>query len=126
MESMTSQSRVSRAQGSLAGGVGASARLSPVIQRPVYLTRAPGACIETVDGQELCDLNMSLGCCLLGHGHPAVIAAVKQVLEKGVMCSHETALHVDLAEHLCQLIPSAERVRFANTGMEANQIAIRL
>ena len=106
--------------------MGASARLNEALGHPVYLSSARGSRMVLTDGRVLLDANMSLGAVLLGHGHPEVSAAVASIVDQGFMCSHETRLHVESAERLCRLIPSAERVRFANTGTEANQAALRL
>ncbi|MBV8121879.1 MAG: aminotransferase class III-fold pyridoxal phosphate-dependent enzyme, partial [Alphaproteobacteria bacterium] len=66
------------------------------------------------------------GALLLGHGHPKVVAAVKQQIERGTHfgASHET--EIAWAEWVMKLVPSAERVRFTSSGTEATLMAVRL
>ncbi|MEE2658615.1 MAG: aminotransferase class III-fold pyridoxal phosphate-dependent enzyme [Candidatus Latescibacterota bacterium] len=123
---MNQQSMYARALNSLPGGVCASTRLNQAIGHPVYVERAEGAKLYGVDGREIIDVSCGHGAALLGHGHPAIVAAVQHALEMGICCSSETVHHVELAERLCELIPCAERVRFTNSGSEATLHAIRL
>lgn len=115
-----------RARGSLPGGVCASTRLNTAVGHPLYVSRAEGARLISVDGDEFIDMSCGHGAALLGHGHPAIRAALLRAAELGICCSSDTVDHVDLAEQLCQLIPCAERVRFTNSGSEATLHAIRL
>jgi glutamate-1-semialdehyde 2,1-aminomutase len=105
--------------------VTASARLHPSLGRPFLAKRAKGSRVWDVDGREFIDLNMSYGAALLGHGHPAVNAAVIRATELGIMCGYETEYQTRLAERLIDLIPSAELVRFAGSGTETTWHALR-
>ena len=113
------------AQRHLPGGVSASARIHASLGRPFLAARAKGGRVWDVDGREFIDLNMSFGASLLGHGHPAVNAAIVRATELGVMCGYETEFQSRLARRLTELIPSAELVRFAGSGTETTWHALR-
>ena len=93
---------------------------------PVYLDRAQGARKWDVDGHELIDYWAGHGALLLGHGHPAVVAAVRRQMERG---THPGGCHegeVEWGRWVRRLVPSAERVRFVSSGTEATLMARRL
>lgn len=115
-----------RAGASLPAGVSASARLNSALGHPLYVSRGDGCRIYDVDGRPYIDFNLSHGATFLGHNHPTTRAAIEQALTMGVVCAYETEHHAALAEAIRATVPSAERVRFANTGSEATLIAIRL
>ena len=108
------------------GGVTASARLISFLKRPLYVSRGEGAYVYDLDGKRYIDHWNSHGASLLGHGHPAVVAAVRSVLERGILCAAETELQVELAERLCRIVPSAEQARFTCSGTETTWHAVRL
>lgn len=110
----------------LASGVSAGLRWHPFLGRPLYMARAEGPYVYDVDGRRYIDLNMSNGAVLLGHRHPAVVRAVREALETGMLTAFETEAHLRLATALCRVVPCAERVRFAVSGTEANVVALRL
>jgi glutamate-1-semialdehyde 2,1-aminomutase len=109
----------------LVGGVSASARVHPALGRPVYMARGEGARVWDVDGREYLDLCNSHGATLLGHGHPAIARAIVAAVEAGLLCAYETEEHGRLADRLNQIIPSAEMVRYTNTGTETTYYAVR-
>lgn len=115
-----------RALAVMPGGVTASARLISFLKRPHYVSRGAGAYVYDLDGKRYIDHWNSHGASLLGHGHPAVVAAVQSVLERGIVCAAETELQVELAERLCQIIPSAEQARFTCSGTETTWHAVRV
>jgi glutamate-1-semialdehyde 2,1-aminomutase len=110
----------------LPGGVCSSTRLSAALQRPLYLSRAEGAHLIDVEGRRILDMSCGHGAALLGHGHPAIKAALVEAAELGLCCAADMEPHIELAETLCRLVPCAERVRFTNSGTEATLHAIRL
>jgi glutamate-1-semialdehyde 2,1-aminomutase len=110
----------------LPGGVCSSTRLNQGLGYPVYVERAEGARFTSVDGHQFLDMSCGHGAALLGHGHAAVRDALLRAAELGVCSAADMVYHVELAEHLCQLIPCAERVRFTNSGTEATLHALRL
>jgi glutamate-1-semialdehyde 2,1-aminomutase len=108
------------------GGVSASMRIHPYLERPVYLTHGDGAYVFEADGNKLVDFNNANGATMLGHGHAAVDKAIANTLKAGPVTAGESEAHVELAERLVDLVPAAERVRFASTGTEATSLALRL
>ena len=93
---------------------------------PIYITRAAGSHKWDADGNEYVDYFGGHGALILGHNHPAVVDAVgKQVaLGSHYGASHE--LEIAWAELIHEMIPSAERVRFTNSGTEATHLALHL
>lgn len=111
-----------RASKSLQSGVSASTRY--YLPYPLYVTRGAGSNIFDVDGNKYVDCFLSAGPLLLGHSHPDVMERVKHELDRGLLM-YNLDLGVECAELLKELIPCAEKVRFANTGSEANFLAVR-
>lgn len=93
---------------------------------PLFIRRCFGARKWDVDGHEYVDYWLGHGANLLGHAHPAVVAAVHEQLEGGFHAGGETVLGQRWSELVCELIPSAEQVRFTASGGEATQLALRL
>ena len=93
---------------------------------PIYFSRAKGSKIWDVDGNDYIDCVMNFGPCILGHGHPKVIEAVKNQLETGLTVGLETKLNVTVSKKLAEMVPSAESVRFSNTGTEAVMHSIQI
>ncbi|MGA7671400.1 MAG: aminotransferase class III-fold pyridoxal phosphate-dependent enzyme [Nitrolancea sp.] len=114
------------ARGVLASGVSASMRFHPYLGQPFYISRGDGAHVYDVDGSRYIDFNESNGATLLGHGHPRVREAIQQGLDAGIIAAAETPFHLQLASELTEIIPAAERVRFASTGSEVTLVATRL
>jgi glutamate-1-semialdehyde 2,1-aminomutase len=113
-----------RARRLLPGGVTHDVRLAAPF--PVAVGRADGARKWDADGHELICYVMGHGALLLGHGHPAVVAAVR---EQATRSFHPGACHElesEWAEAVIRLVPSAERVRFTSSGTEATLLALRL
>jgi glutamate-1-semialdehyde 2,1-aminomutase len=110
----------------LPGGVTSGSRHHAALGRPFYVKSGTGCVLTDIDGNKFIDFTGGSGASLLGHAHPAIDEAVTRALRDGTICTAETADHVALAERLCELIPSAEMVRFANSGTEATQIALRV
>lgn len=110
----------------LASGVSAALRLHPYLERPFYQARGEGAYIEDLNGRRFIDFNMSNGAALLGYDHPAVREAVGRGLALGIIAGAETAHHQRLARTLTEIIPAAERVRFATNGSDVTLVAVRL
>lgn len=113
-----------RAREVLAGGVGHDLRhFEPL---PLYIERGSGGRKWDVDGNEYIDFLGGNGALLLGHADPEIVAAIRETVERGTHFGNDHPLHVEWAERVQQLIPSAERVRFVNSGTEATLLAIRL
>ncbi|MEJ2237668.1 MAG: aspartate aminotransferase family protein [Gemmatimonadales bacterium] len=93
---------------------------------PLFIERGEGARIFDVDGNAYVDWMMAYGALPLGHAHPAIVEAVNQAAAGGTLFAAATEIEVEVAELIQKLVPSAERVRFANTGTEAAMAAVRL
>jgi glutamate-1-semialdehyde 2,1-aminomutase len=113
-----------RQQKSIPGGITHIARVFDPF--PLFVDRCVGSHKWDVDGHEFVDYWMGHGANLLGHGHPRVIAAVTEQLGKGFHAGGETEVGLRWAELVCELVPSAETVRFTSSGGEATQMAIRV
>ena len=109
----------------LPGGVTAAARINAALGRPFVVARGEGARLYDVDGREYIDFCTSFGASLLGHGHPAVRAAIEEALARGILCAHELPEHAVAARRIAELVPSADLVRFATSGTETTWHAIR-
>ena len=116
-----------RAQRSLIEGVNSPSRGSAVFSPgPVVLERGRGARVGDVDGNEYADFMMSFGALIHGHAHPAIVGTVTRATENGSHFASATPAELDAAERFCRMVPSAEVVRFTNTGSEATMLALRL
>ncbi len=113
-----------RAQAVIPGGITHDGRfLRPF---PAYFVRAKGSKKWDVEGREYIDYWMGHGALLLGHGHPAVVRAIREQVGKGLHYGGCHELEVAWAELICRLVPCAETARFTNSGTEATHLAIRL
>lgn len=112
--------------GSSTGSKRPDAMLGPGVDGPTHITDASGCRIRTTDGQWLIDLTAALGAVSLGYAHDAVTAAVTRAAQRGPAAGLPYTDEVTLAERLCTIIPSAERVRFLKTGAEACAAAVRI
>ncbi len=95
---------------------------------PIYAKRAKGSHLWDLDGHEYVDYLLSFGPLILGHGHPKVLDAVRRQIEHDgtLMFGAPHALEVRMAERLKRIFPFADRVRFANSGLEATLHALRI
>jgi glutamate-1-semialdehyde 2,1-aminomutase/spore coat polysaccharide biosynthesis protein SpsF len=93
---------------------------------PNYMERAEGAHVWDVDGNRYLDFPMALGPVLLGHRHPAVEQAILEQLRSGITFSLPHPIEIEVAERIVELVPGAERVRFAKSGSDATSAAVRL
>ena len=91
---------------------------------PLRVARAWDAVLEDVDGHEYVDLLGEYSAGLYGHSNPVVIKAMADALREGISRGAHTRYEVDLAEALCARFASIERVRFTNSGTEANLMAL--
>ncbi|MBS7636199.1 glutamate-1-semialdehyde 2,1-aminomutase [Candidatus Bathyarchaeota archaeon] len=93
---------------------------------PFYTARAKGSKLYDIDGNEYIDYWIGHGAHILGHSPSVVVEAVKRQVENGTHFGTSHELEVLLAEQVVKMVPSAEMVRFTNSGTEANMYAIRL
>ncbi len=125
-ESATGASRDlwSRAERIFPQGVSGQAKFfSPY---PVFVESAQGAHVTDVNGRDYVDLLMGAGPLLLGHGHPAVVEAIRRQVGNMINPMMPSAASIDYAERLQTHMPHLERLRFANTGSEATRSAVRV
>ena len=93
---------------------------------PLFIAAARGARVEDEDGRSYLDYIGSWGPMILGHGHPAVVAAVQQQMARGASFGAPSRLEVEMAEALVARMPGLERVRMVNSGTEATMAAVRV
>ncbi len=115
-----------RAARLLPGGVSASIRANKTLGFPLYVERGEGAFVRGVDGKDYLDMCMSHGAAIHGHGHPAIVAAVKKVLDQGILCSYETSWQSEAAKRIVDVVPCAELVRFTLSGSEGVKYMLRV
>jgi len=109
------------------GGVNSPARaFGGVGGEPFFVARGSGAHLIDVDGNRFVDYVGSWGPHILGHNHPAVVAAVREALERGTSFGAPTEIETELAEMIAQALPSIELLRMVNSGTEATMSAIRV
>ncbi|MGQ9445132.1 glutamate-1-semialdehyde 2,1-aminomutase [[Pasteurella] aerogenes] len=117
----------SRAQQVIPGGVNSPVRaFKGVGGTPVFIEKAKGAYVFDTDGKQYIDYVGSWGPMVLGHNHPSILSAVIKTAENGLSFGAPTPLEIELAELVCQLVPSIEMVRMVSSGTEATMSAIRL
>ncbi len=116
-----------RARRVLPGGVNSPVRAFKAVQgQPPFIARGTGAHITDVDGRRYIDYVMSWGPLIHGHAPAGLTKALVTATKRGTSFGAPTALEVQLAERVCSLVPSIERVRFVNSGTEATMTALRL
>jgi glutamate-1-semialdehyde 2,1-aminomutase len=122
-----SEGLFSRALKRIPGGVNSPVRAFRAVGgKPVFIERGEGSRIWDADGNEYIDYVGSWGPLLFGHRPPEVLAALEEVLKIGTSFGAPTEREVDLAELICRLVPSVEKVRLVNSGTEATMAAIRV
>lgn len=122
-----SQEWFERAQRSLIEGVNSPSRGSAVYSPgPIVLERGSGSHVWDADGNQYVDFMMSFGALIHGHAHPRLVSVVTDAMSEGSHFAAATSAEVEAAERFCRMVPSAEAVRFANTGSEATMLALRL
>ena len=116
-----------RAQQLLPGGVNSPVRAyGGVGGVPRFIERGEGALLFDVDGNRYIDYVLSWGPLILGHAHPAVVAAICDQAQRGTTFGAPTELESQLAELVIAAVPSIEMVRFVSSGTEAAMSALRL
>lgn len=93
---------------------------------PIYAQRAKGSHFIDVDENEYIDWVNAVGAVILGHADEVVDGAVKEQIDRGSIYTLNSPLEIELAEELCQTIPSAQMVRYTKGGGEACAVAARI
>ena len=116
-----------RAQRSLVEGVNSPSRGAAVYAPvPVVLERGHGSRVWDLDGNEYVDFMMSFGALIQGHAHPKIVEIVSRTMAEGSHFAAATPAEAEAGERLRSMVPSAEAVRFTNSGSEAAMLALRL
>ncbi|HEV7184119.1 MAG TPA: glutamate-1-semialdehyde 2,1-aminomutase [Leifsonia sp.] len=116
-----------RAQRVIPGGVNSPVRaFRSVGGTPRFMVSAKGPYITDAQGREYVDLVASWGPAILGHAHPAVVAAVQEAAARGLSFGASTPAETELAEAVLERVPFIEKLRLVSTGTEATMTAIRL
>jgi glutamate-1-semialdehyde 2,1-aminomutase len=122
-----SQTLFDRAQKSIPGGVNSPVRaFRSVGGTPPFIVRGRGSHIWDADDKEYIDYVGSWGPLILGHCFPDVVEALRGAIETGTSYGMPTEREIELAEAICDAVPSIEMVRLVNSGTEATMSALRL
>lgn len=127
MNTRTSDALFARASTLIPGGVNSPVRaFGSVGGTPRFITSAKGVTLTDADGNTYIDAVGSWGPMILGHAHPAVVAAVQEAAASGTSFGAPTGREIELAEEVLGRYPTCERVRFVNSGTEATMSALRV
>ena len=127
MGTSKSKSLFETAKQFIPGGVNSPVRAFRAVGgNPIFIKSAKGAYLYDEDGNEYVDLINSWGPMILGHAHPLIEEAIKEALTGSPLFGAPTRREVDMAELICNMIPSIEKVRMVNSGTEATMSAIRV
>ncbi len=109
------------------GGVNSPVRAFRGVGGEPFFTRSASGCrLTTAGGRELIDYVGTWGPAILGHAPAAVIAAVQETAARGLSFGTPNPLEVEMAETICRMVPSVEKVRMVNSGTEATMSCLRL
>lgn len=123
----TSHQAFNAAQKVIPGGVNSPVRaFKSVGGEPFFVKSAKGCRLMDIEGREYIDYVGSWGPMITGHAHPAVIKAVQAAAENGLSFGIPTEIETQMAEKVCELVPSMAMVRMVSSGTEATMSAIRL
>lgn len=124
---MTDDALLARANARIPGGVNSPVRaFNAVGGAPFFVARASGAELIDTEGNHYIDYVQSWGASILGHADPLVVEAVQRAAADGTSFGAPTAHEVELAEAICERVPSVEKVRLVSSGTEAAMTAVRL
>ena len=127
MNIINSETLFAASQRVIPGGVDSPVRaFRSVGGTPRFIARGQGAQVWDVDGNRYIDYVLSWGPLILGHAHPDVVAALQEAATRGTSYGAPTALEMELAQTVIELVPSVEMIRFVNSGTEATMSALRL
>jgi len=125
--SQRNQQLFERAQKHIPGGVNSPVRaFRSVGGTPCFFAKGKGARVTDVDGKIYLDYVGSWGPLILGHAHPEVVKAVQDAAADGLSFGAPTEREVEMADLLCEMLPSLDMVRLVSSGTEATMSAIRL
>ena len=115
------------AQRHIPGGVNSPVRaFRSVGGAPCFFREGKGPHVWDADGKRYTDYVGSWGPLILGHAHPEVVKAVQESAARGLSFGAPTEAEIEIADLLCELLPSMEMVRLVSSGTEATMSALRL
>ncbi|MFK7952308.1 MAG: glutamate-1-semialdehyde 2,1-aminomutase [Ekhidna sp.] len=127
MKINTSKDLFARAKDYIPGGVNSPVRaFKSVGGDPLFFARAEGAYMYDEDGNEYIDLINSWGPMILGHANGLVEEAIIKAVIDSPSFGAPSRMEVEVAELICEMVPSIEKVRMVNSGTEATMSSIRL
>ena len=124
---MTDDALLARANARIPGGVNSPVRaFNAVGGAPFFVASARGAELVDTEGKHYIDYVQSWGASILGHADPLIVEAVQRAAAAGTSFGAPTAGEVELAEAICDRVPSVEKVRLVSSGTEAAMTAVRV
>ncbi len=115
------------AQNYIPGGVNSPVRAFKAVGgNPIFIEKAKGPHLYDVDGNKYIELINSWGPMILGHAFPEVEKKVRKTLKNSFSFGAPTAMEVEMAKLITEMVPSVEKVRMVNSGTEATMSAVRL
>jgi glutamate-1-semialdehyde 2,1-aminomutase len=122
-----SQQLFDQAKNFIPGGVNSPVRAFRAVGgNPIFIKSAKGAYLYDEDGNSYIELINSWGPMILGHAHELVEKAVADAIKAGFSYGAPTRREVEMAELICSIVPSVEKVRMVNSGTEATMSALRV
>ncbi|MDB6007993.1 MAG: glutamate-semialdehyde--aminomutase [Gammaproteobacteria bacterium] len=122
-----SEALYKRAVGVIPGGVSSPVRAFRAVGgTPRFIARGAAQHVTDADGNTYLDFVNSWGALILGHAHPAVVAAITEAARNGTTFGAPCEGEVELAERIVASYSALEQVRFVSSGTEAVMSAIRL
>jgi len=127
MERNISSQLFEQAKKHIPGGVNSPVRAFKAVGgNPVFIKKAAGAFVFDEDGNRYIEMINSWGPMVIGHAHPVILEAVEKALKDSLSFGAPTRKEVEMAELICSMVPSVEKVRMVNSGTEATMAAIRV
>ncbi|MBB3698858.1 glutamate-1-semialdehyde 2,1-aminomutase [Flammeovirga yaeyamensis] len=127
MNNKQSAALFDKAQHTIPGGVNSPVRaFKSVGGTPLFIKSAQGAYITDEDDNSYIELINSWGPMILGHAHPVITSAVQDAVNNSLSFGAPTSKEIDIAELICDMVPSIEKVRMVNSGTEATMSAVRV
>jgi len=116
-----------RALKKIPGGVNSPVRAWKAVGgAPKFIDRGRGSRIIDADGKQYIDFVGSWGPLILGHANANILRRLEQVAKRGTTFGAPTEREVQLAETVCHLVPSIQKIRLVSSGTEATMSALRL
>lgn len=91
---------------------------------PLTMVKGDGAAVWDLDGHRYIDFVGEYSAGLFGHSNEIIKAATREALDRGIVMGAPTEYERELAGLLCERYPSLEKIRFCNSGTEANLMAL--